>query len=171
MSYFDLYPADPDEIIGISASMLSASRVVGNTAASVEASQQRAEDSRAARRTLTGRSLTTSASTTASWPTSARWAYDVNGRIDLAESTSSITLLPDIRAALEAAGWEYDASPVAADPKTSVTAFKGDLYTRVLAYTGPFLLVAVSGPCLEASAAMSEDLTSHGIDEPLPLPN
>ncbi|MEJ7689238.1 MAG: hypothetical protein WKF76_01725 [Nocardioidaceae bacterium] len=99
------------------------------------------------------------------------WAYDGSGRVDLGSGESAVDLLEAVRRAVESQGWVYDPHPAAADPETSVTARKGPHLLRVRAYDGqPFVLIEVSGPCLEASSAQQADLGSHRKSEPIELP-
>jgi hypothetical protein len=99
------------------------------------------------------------------------WAYEGSGRIDLGAADTAVTLLPDVRSALESLGWAYDRDPVAADPATSVTARKGPHLLRVRAYTDqPFVLVSVSGPCIEPTDQQRDDLESNRQSEPIDIP-
>ncbi len=101
----------------------------------------------------------------------ATWAYEGSGRIDLKAGATALDLLPDIRAAVETDGWAVDAQPAAADPATSVTGHKGPHLLRVQAYADqPFVLVSVSGPCIEPTAAERDDLEAHRRAEPIELP-
>lgn len=98
------------------------------------------------------------------------WAYDGSGRVDLGSGDSGLGSLRAVRQAFEEQGWVYDSSPASADPATSVTARKGPHLLRVRAYVDqPFVLVEVSGSCLEASPAQQADLGSHRKSEPIEL--
>lgn len=101
----------------------------------------------------------------------ATWAYEGSGRVDLRAGATAVDQLADIRAAVENDGWVYDPNPVAADPATSVTARKGPHLLRIQAYPDqPFVLVSVSGPCIEPTGAERDDLEAHRRTEPITLP-
>jgi len=98
---------------------------------------------------------------------SVTWSYNSQSRVDLTGQPSGLSLLGELRRALEAEGWMYDAKPVSSDPATSLTARKGLDLLRVRASQQPFLLVSVLGPCSEPSAAFAEQLSGQRRSEPL----